>query len=154
MASPLRWVLLWCLLAAGCSRDEPEIRPLPLPAPVQGNHVTDQMQVAGKTLVLWDEGGGCKLQVGGQSLWLKPMAACHFIKAPGRQEVEVFRLDKTTQMVAVVGTPTQKSRCGQEVQGVILRGNEVKLSTQVMRGSVYCADQGLQSFQFGLLAKP
>lgn len=142
-----------CLLLAACSEEKPENQPLSLPQRSDAAHTSDYFSIGGKEWVLWNDGGGCKLAVGkGEGIWLKPMAPCYFIKSPGRQAVQVFRLDKGTQVVAVVGTPVQKNRCGQEVQGLIVRNGEVTLSSYIMQGSVYCADQGLQNFQYSLFA--
>jgi hypothetical protein len=156
----MQWVrggfcLLTCVLLAACDGEKQEFKSLPLPTASMAEHTSDYFSLGGKEWVLWNDGGGCKLTVGkADGIWLKPMAPCYFIKSPGRQEVQVFRLDKGSQLVAVVGTPTQKNRCGQEVQGVMLRNGNVTLSSYIMRGSVYCADQGLQNFQYGLFAKP
>jgi len=151
------WLGLSGSLLLGCGGEpESDSRTLTLPAQPERVHVTDQAHVAGLDLVLWNHSGGCQLQLGKSqpSLWLKPMAPCHFIKSPGRDQVQVFRLDKTTQIVAVVGTPTQQWRCGQEVQGLVISGGQVTPSAHIMQGSVYCADQGLQNFQYGLFTKP
>lgn len=144
------------LLLQGCSEKtaQESTQTLNLPERLAEKYVTDQMTLAGVQWVLWDDSGGCKVQVGNTpAQWLKPMAPCYFIKSPGRQEVQVFRLDKTTQIVAVVGTPSQKKRCGQEVQGLVTQQSNTALpSTYIMQGSEYCADQGLQNFQYGLFA--
>lgn len=147
-------LLITCLLSA-CDEQKPEEHALQIPDRPDGPYVTEQATAAGLHLTLWDDGGGCKLQVGkGETpMWLKPMAPCHFIKSPGRNAVQVFQQDKTTRVVAVVGTPASKQRCGQEVQGLVIKGNEVTLSSYLMQGSVYCADQGLQNFQYGLFTK-
>lgn len=145
------------VLLVGCGDKAPsESIVLALPKHPEQVHITDQTHVAGIDLVLWNHHGGCQLQLGKGKppVWLKPMAPCHFIKSPGRDQVQVFRLDKTTQIVAVVGTPTQQWRCGQEVQGLVINGSHVKPSTYLMQGSVHCADQGLQNFQYSLFANP
>lgn len=148
-------LLLVCLLSACGDDAEREEQKLSIPDRPDGPYVTDQATVAGLNLTLWDDGGGCKLQVGKAKpqTWLKPMAPCHFIQSPGRASVQVFRQDKTTRVVAVLGTPTQKHRCGQEVQGLIIKGNEVQVSSYIMQGSVHCADQGLQNFQYSLFTR-
>ncbi|QTR50233.1 hypothetical protein [Candidatus Thiothrix anitrata] len=160
MAGTLKYVM-WLgvsgSLLLGCSsKPESDSRALTLPVQPEQAHVTDQVQVAGLDLVLWNQSGGCQLQLGKSppSVWLKPMAPCHFIKSPGLNRVQVFRLDKTTQVVAVVGTPAKQWRCGQEVQGLVISGGQVTPSAHIMQGSVYCADQGLQNFQYGLFTKP
>lgn len=141
---------------SGCdSAQQPEHQPLQLPERLEKPHVTDQATVGGLHLVLWDDGGGCKLQVGKAeaTTWLKPMAPCYFMKSPGGTKAQVYRHNKTTLVVAVLGTPAKGNRCGQEVQGVIVNGGETRLSSYIMQGSVHCAEQGLHNYQYDLLAK-
>ncbi|EIJ35878.1 hypothetical protein [Thiothrix nivea] len=158
MAHTLGWLAIIPLVLlplAGCdSGSQPQQRPLALPERLEKPHVTDQAQAGGLHLALWDDGGGCKLQVGQTepSIWLKPMAPCYFMLAAGGQRAQVFRHNKTTLVMAVLGTPAKGKHCGQEVQGLIINGG-VKPSTYIMQGSVYCAEQGLQNFQYDLLAK-
>ena len=151
-------VHVWCvMLLVACDKQtaSPQNQPLSLPERTIAPHVSDQVTVAGKTLALWDDGGGCKLQVGqaAPAMWLKPTAPCFFIKSPGTQQVQLYQHDKTTLIVAVVGTPAKGERCGQEVQGLIINNKGVHLSTYVSQGSVYCAGQGLYNFQYNLFAK-
>lgn len=149
-------VALLALLLVACeSKQQPENQVLTLPEHLNAPHVSDQTTAAGLALALWDDGGGCKLQVGKvkPAVWLKPMAPCYFMKSPGSEQVQVYRHDKTTSVVAVVGTPAKGNRCGQEVQGLVLKNGEVTPSIYVMQGSVHCADQGLHNFQYDLFAK-
>ncbi len=152
--------LLSAILACGlggCERQSttPQNQPLSLPERSNAPHVSDQAVVAGKALVLWDDGGGCKLQVGKAepTTWLKPTAPCFFIKSPATEQVQVYQHDKSTVIVAIVGTPAKGDRCGQEVQGLLLNAKGVKPSIYVAQGSVYCAGQGLYNFQYNLFAK-
>lgn len=150
-----------CLLMAGgclaaCGGDSgTEQRSLELPARLETAHVTDQVVVNGQSLVVWDDGGGCRLQVGRSApeVWLKPMAPCFFLKSPGTDTVQVYRHDKATAVVAVLGTPAKGNRCGQEVQGLRVRADGVTVSSYVMQGSVHCADQGLHNYQYSLFAR-
>jgi hypothetical protein len=146
-----------CLFLGACDGGSkaPESQALDLPARLDAPHVSDQTVVAGQVLALWDDGGGCKLQVGKAKpeLWLKPVAPCFFMKSPGTQAVQVYQHDKTTFIVAVLGTPAKGERCGQEVQGLRVKGGKVTLSTYIMQGSVHCAAQGLHNYQYGLFAK-
>lgn len=144
------------LLLTACEPDkQPDAQALVLPEHFATPHVTDQTQAAGLALVLSDNGGGCQLQVGKTAppVWLKPMAPCYFMKSPGTAQVQVYRHNKTTAVVAVVGTPVKGNRCGQEVLGLVIKSGSVTPSAYVMQGSVHCAEQGLQNFQYELFAK-
>ncbi len=144
------------LFLTACEPDKhPNNQALVLPERLATPHVTDQTQAAGFALVLSDNGGGCQLQVGKTAppVWLKPMAPCYFMKSPGAANVQVYRHDKTTAVVAVVGTPVKGNRCGQEVQGLIIKDGAVTPSAYLMQGGVHCANQGLQNFQYDLFAQ-
>jgi hypothetical protein len=148
--------LLAVLLAACEPQKSPEQpQALVLPERLDAPHVSDQTTAAGMALALWDDAGGCKLQVGkaAPNVWLKPTAPCYFLKSPGADTVQVYRHDKTTAVVAVVGTPVKGNRCGQEVQGLVLKGNTATPSAYVMQGSVHCAEQGLHNFQYDLFTR-
>lgn len=159
LARPLMLSSGAILLAVALLGCEPEKAPanqkLVLPRHLDAPHVSDQTTAAGLSLVLWNDGGGCKLQVGKATTttWLKPMAPCYFMNSPGSSNPQVYRHNKTTSIVAVVGTPMKGQRCGQEVQGLILKNGTATPSAYVMQGSVHCADQGLQNFQYDLFAK-
>lgn len=164
-ATYLRYALLTGVisLCVACDQAADNTR-LIIPERQESSYITDQLKLAGKTLFLWSEDSGCKLQItsgrGKQaegSHWLKPMAPCYFIKSPGSHNVQVFRKDKTTRIIAVVGTPAKVSknasaqRCGREVQGVVMNGHgKITFSERVVSGSVYCAESGLDNFQYSL----
>ena len=163
LASSLKlMVLVGLLLLVGCNKQSPDSQQpaqqaeaLPLPQRLDKPYVLVQFALGGKDLVIWDEGGGCKLKVGKEQteFWLKPTAPCFFIRSPASERVQVYQHDKHTQVVAVVGTHVKGERCGQEVQGIILDKQDIRLSTYVMQGSVYCASQGLHNYQYGLFTK-
>lgn len=146
-----------CVLMSACDDQTtpPQNQPLSLPERTIVPHVSDQVTVAGKTLALWDDGGGCKLQVGraAPTTWLKPTSPCYFVKSPGTNQVQIYQHDKSTTIIAVVGTPAKGERCGQEVQGLVMNAKGIHPSTYVAQGSVYCAGQGLYNFQYNLFAK-
>ena len=152
------------LSLASCDKSGDEDKSaLVIPEREEKVFVTDQASVAGNNLFLWNEGNGCQLQVNtqggkvGTKEWLKPTASCYFIKSPGSQNVQVFQQDKTTRIVAVVGTSvvtkgdSGNQRCGREVQGLIVNSRgKVRASDRILSGSVYCADKGLDNFQYSL----
>lgn len=143
-------------LLSACGEKSPGNQGLVLPQRPDGAYVTDQASIAGIHLSLWDDGQGvCKLQVGkaDQEILLKPKPPCHFIHSPGSGVAQVFQQDKTTRVFAVEGSPLDQPRCGQEVQGMILKGGKITLSGYLMQGKVYCADQGLQNAQYTLFTR-
>lgn len=147
--------LVACDYSAPVEKQATNQQPLALPQTFDSPYVTDQTSVAGKLLAIWSDSGGCKLVVGKETtpLWLKPTAPCFFIHSPSSDKAQVYQHDKTTFVVAVVGTPTKGERCGQEVQGIVIKRNNVLLSTYIMQGSVHCAAQGLHNFQYSLFTK-
>lgn len=112
--------------------------------------ITDQVSLNGLDLTLLDEQGGCQLKMSSitpaVAHYLKPMAPCYFMRTG--EQLQTVQRDQQT-ILAVVGTPV-KERCGQEVQGVSILGEQLQLSTRIGQGSTFCADQGLDSFHFSL----
>lgn len=163
------WALLFSVaatLVTACGDSTLSKTPvLTLPERDESVYITDQASLAGKALSLWDEEGQCTLkwsvlagnnkQTGAVS-GLAPVAPCYFIKSPGTQNAQVFRQDKTTRIVAVLGTPvtgqdSAGKRCGRKVQGVIISGRgKIRLSEYVLQGAVYCAENGLENSEYVL----
>ncbi len=144
-------VLLLMGLLSACGEKSPEHQGLALPQRPAGAYVTDQADIAGMHLSLWDDGqGSCKLQTVNTApeIQLRPKPPCHFIHSPGGGSAQVFQQDKTTRVFAVEGSPVDQARCGQEVQGMILKGGKITLSSYLMQGKVYCADSGLQNAEY------
>ena len=93
-------------------------------------------------------------------LSLVPRPPCHFsLGHEGKvQRFTYPELDDAT-VVIVIGTPPEKDLaepltlrddCGEESQGVILRQELVSLSERVARGSLKCADAGVDEKEFWL----
>ncbi|MGB1008829.1 MAG: hypothetical protein ACPGVP_03850 [Thiolinea sp.] len=160
-----RIIWIFSVVLVGCDQAEPvDPNALLIPERKETTYVTDQTYVAGNSLFLWHDAKGCQLQVtkeggkqqdGRQQLTLK--APCYFIKSPGSDNVQVFRQDKTTRVVAVLGTPAEASaendekRCGKQVQGLVInRHGHVRLSERVLADHLYCADGGLDNAQYSL----
>ncbi len=155
-------LLLGCLVA--CDSPESVVhKPLPLPEREESAYITDQVYVAGNSLSLWNHDGGCQLQVSSEhknakadKQKLKPMAPCYFIKSPGSQKAQVFQQDKVTRILGILGTAVQQKqnstkRCGKEIQGLLINHHgKVRLSDRVLSGSIYCAESGLDNFQYSL----
>ena len=154
-------------LLGGCdSGDNQQAREaLLVPERIADTYVTDQMEIARQVLNLWFDEGGCKLQISvkgkeqGERRLLRPKAPCFFVKSPGTERVQIYQQDKTTRIVAVLGTPvaappkSQDQRCGRELQGLIINEQgAVKLSTNVQAGSVWCAGSGLDNLQYTLFS--
>lgn len=112
--------------------------------------VTDQIRLADLNINLLDKSGACMLGVAGQqNRYLKPMAPCYFMRVNG--DLQRYQQAEVT-VIALVGTPV-KPRCGQEVQALFIDDKEVRLSQRIARGSVYCADKGLDAFNMSLFAE-
>lgn len=125
---------------------------LPIPKPIDKPIRTDVVNATGKTLTLWDDASGCKLQINEQAAeWIKPTAPCYFMRSPASDKPQVFQKDRDTRVMVIVGTPAgKKARCGLELVGLVIKGKQVTVSENIRRGSVYCADNGLDNFQYTL----
>lgn len=151
-------LLLGAVMVSGCDSGigtGSDADNVSLPMPDKPAFITDTMKIAQKTVYLWNDGSGCKLQLGekGKTWWLKPTASCYFIKSPGSQRAQVYQYDVNTRILAVVGTPTGEGECGREVQGLLVNAaGHIRLSERVLEGSVYCAGNGLDNFQYTLFA--
>lgn len=150
-------------LLFACGDSAPVVQEqLSLPEREESVYITDQVYVAGRSLSLWNQDGGCQLQVSNSSgqnantstQWIKPMAPCFFIRSPGSDKLQVFQQDKATRIVAVLGTTVQQNstkRCGREVQGLLINSRgKVSISDRILSGSIYCAESGLDNFQYSL----
>ena len=108
---------------------------------------TDIVNIDGIELELLDNGGGCQLKDSSQTRYLKPMAPCYFVRQAG--SLQLIKNGSTT-VIAVVGTPVNKKKCGQEVQGLLINNGSVEISENLGQGSIFCADKGLDGFTFSL----
>ena len=108
---------------------------------------TDIVNIDGIELELLDNGGGCQLKDSSQTRYLKPMAPCYFVRQAG--SLQSIKNGSTT-VIAVVGTPVNKKKCGQEVQGLLINNGSIEISENLGQGSIFCADKGLDGFTFSL----
>lgn len=108
---------------------------------------TDIVNIDGIELELLDNGGGCQLKDSSQTRYLKPMAPCYFVRQAG--SLQSIKNGSTT-VIAVVGTPVNKQKCGQEVQGLLINNGSIEISENLGQGSIFCADKGLDGFTFSL----
>ena len=115
----------------------------PLPPATQ----TDKTSVANLELELLDDNGNCVLNDGNSYRFLRPMAPCYFIRVAN--SLQVYQSNQA-KIIAIVGTPVKKGRCGQQVQGLIIDNNTVRISERVAEGSTVCADKGLDAYHFSL----
>lgn len=164
----LRWLSLSSLLlVVACDKETNNsqfiTQNLVVPERNTPVYITDQVTLAGQAISLWFDHGRCQLQVDHPKLKrgpfsLQPNAPCFFIKSPGTETVQVYQRDKVSRVLAVVGTPTTPTastqRCGTEIQGIVLNAaGTVSVSNTLQRGSLRCADQGLDNAQYELLAR-
>ncbi len=126
---------------------------------------TDMADIAGQSLVLWQDAGKCRLQIRIKGKrqqgdrWLIPTAPCYFIKSPGTSRAQIFQHDKTTRVLAVLGSPKLDApktpmHCGQQIQGVLISAKgAIDLTKQLVDGN-YCVNQGLDNAIYSRLAMP
>ena len=155
------------LLLAACQDEQAKstqvTQDLKVPERASSVYVTDQVNMAGQALSLWFDNGRCQLQAKHpklkiEPLWLKLKAPCYFVKSPGADSVQVYQRDKTSRVLAVVGTPDQSvsagQRCGTEVEGVVVDATgKLRASNSLYLSQHFCADQGLDNTQYELFAR-
>ena len=153
------------LLLAACQEKQAQstqvIQDLKVPERASPLYITDQVNIAGQSLALWYDSGRCQLQASAGKktqapIWLQPLAPCFFMKSPGTDQVQVYQRDKTSRVLAVIGSASEQSRkrCGAEVQGVVINAAGALRSSNVTRkDAIFCADQGLDNLQYELFAK-
>jgi hypothetical protein len=152
-------VLAGLLAVAACkeetSTSEPAMQSLAPQTAMPGKRlipetITDQADFDGMQLTLIDRQGACLLKtdsaINPEYQYLKPMAPCYFVRQA--KKLQTFVQNDAT-VIAFVGTPV-KGRCGQESQGLLIKGGVISLSTRIGQGSTFCADSGLDSFHFSL----
>lgn len=157
----------YTLLLVACNDESTKVtsltQDLKVPERASTLYITDQATLAGQALSLWFDTGRCQLQAKHpklkiEPLWLKAKAPCYFIKSPGTDTVQVYQRDKTSRVLAIVGTPTQQDsrgkRCGTEVEGVVIdAAGKLRASNVLRQGLHLCANQGLENAQYELFAR-
>ncbi|HPY38881.1 MAG TPA: hypothetical protein PLM98_00070 [Thiolinea sp.] len=155
------------LLLVACDQDQNKTQPftkdLIVPERTLPVYMTDQLVIAGQELSIWSDHERCQLKSSKrktkpQEFLLKPPAPCYFIKSPSSNTVQIYQRDKTSRVLAIVGTPDLQmppaKRCGIEVQGLVLDAmGAVHLSNLTSNSGTVCADQGLTNTQYELFAK-
>ena len=133
--------------------------------------VTDTAAVAGQRLEIIDRGGACVLRAEGtaagarQEFELAPKAPCHFLRISGSNVPRSIQYGdvKTEAVLIVSGTPaSEKTRamwklepglvCGEESQGVLVRGGKVSVTKAVRKGGVACRDKGQDEKEYWAFA--
>lgn len=163
-------MLLSCLgsavLLAACQEEQAKstqiTQDLKVPELAAPLYITDQVNIAGQALALWFDSGRCQLQAKHpklkiEAIGLKAKAPCYFIKSPGTDTAQVYQRDKTSRVLAVLGTPTQVTsagkRCGTVVEGIVIdAAGKLRASNTLLSGSNFCADQGLDNAQYEIFA--
>ena len=101
----------------------------------------ETFEIAGHSLGLWDDGGGCILNAGGRELDLDMAAPCRFLRGPGEQTPQTKTYpDAGDAVVAiVVGSPEEpgapiESFVGRRSRGLLIRPGGVTLSGRISEG--------------------
>ena len=133
--------------------------------------VTDSATVDGHTLELRIIGERCVLVATSsagaatQEHPLVPAPPCHFLRASGQPPARVRAYpDVGTEGVLIVsGTPVSDATrslwklpagavCGEQAQGVLLRGGHVLVTRAVRQGGVSCRDMGVDEKEYWTFA--
>lgn len=119
--------------------------------------VYDEVSVAGRTLILVEYDGRCRLQFGSASLYpvvLEPRPPCHFLRNEhGAPQAFAYEDQGIENVLVVVGTPLSEPKrsewgidkdaiCGEEAQGILITVADIKASDTTLNEVVLCRDYG------------
>lgn len=126
--------------------------------------------VAGRKLEILTRDGSCALRIdagtaAAREIPLVPKAPCHFLRSSGGASPRVRQyLDVKTEAVLIVsGTPASDASratwklepglvCGEESQGVLVRGGKVLVTRAVRKGGITCRDKGVDEKEYWAFA--
>lgn len=113
---------------------------------------SDEIILDNTAFELINKDGECQLQYGENTLIkLSIKAPCYFVRQNDKL-VEYKR--KGQNIIAVIGDTIEKSkRCGRVARGILIAESGVNLSSRIAKGSIYCADKGLDNAQYDLFGK-
>lgn len=113
---------------------------------------SDEITLNNTAFELINKDGKCQLQSGKNTLIkLAIKAPCYFV----RQNDKLLEYKQKDQnIIAVIGDTIEKSkRCGRVARGILMTKSGVSLSSRIAKGSIYCADKGLDNAQYDLFGK-
>ncbi|HIO92969.1 MAG TPA: hypothetical protein EYG68_09045 [Leucothrix mucor] len=113
---------------------------------------SDEITLNNLALELISNQGQCQLKHGTNELIdLSIKAPCYFV----RQNKQVFEYQQRGQnVIAIIGDILEKSkRCGRVARGVLITEKGISLSSRIAKGSIYCANKGLDNAQYDLFGK-
>ena len=150
----------WGILFSSCQEPTQHDRKAEAPN-LATESVTDRGTAASLTFEVLNQSGQCVLRTGGKDHALVPKAPCYFVRAPGKAPPWSFEYSavKTAATLIVVGSPASESTrktwnlspgavCGEQAQGVLVRGGAVIVTKNVREGGVYCRDSGMDEKEF------
>jgi len=135
---------------------------------MSGKRHIDETAIAGYKLAIIEDDGKCELfyqgEKGSGKLPLGPQPPCRFLtQAGGTLEFYAYSDVKVKALLVIVGTPkkpdptipvTMKKNyyCGDEIQGVLIRGDGVYITKLVMDAGLACTNLGLDEKFFWIFA--
>ena len=113
---------------------------------------SDEVTVNNTTFELMNRDGKCQLQSGKNTvIKLSIKAPCYFVR---QNNTLLEYKQKDHRIIAVIGDTIEKSkRCGRVARGILMTENGVSLSSRIAKGSIYCADKGLDNAQYDLFGE-
>ena len=150
-------ILLLCFFCFSCVVHEKSIEDL-----------TDSAHILDYKLTIESQNNSCLLNYQSSSatgqIALSPRPPCYFVRRESNEPQSFAYKDVGVRAVLiVVGTPINNKQrkvwnlsndlvCGAEIQGILIRDNEIRSSKNVLRGGVTCKDKGSDEKNFWFFA--
>lgn len=136
--------------------------------PDSHGQVSDHADLHGYKFTIRAEGDACVLKYDGPSqngqMVLVPRPPCYFLRrASSEPQYFAYRDTSTNAALIVMGSPISREIrqrwnlpddliCGEEIQGLLIKKQQIALSSRVLRKGVWCKDKGADEKDYWLFA--
>jgi hypothetical protein len=130
--------------------------------------ISDHAELHGYTFTIDAEGSACVLKYNGPpkngEMVLGPRPPCYFLRRDSPDPQSFPYQDRAIRATLIVmGSPINEETrrrwnlpgdlvCGEEIQGVLIKKQQVALSKTVLKKGVWCKDKGTDEKDFWLFA--
>ncbi len=136
--------------------------------PESHGQVSDYATLYGYEFTIRAEGDTCVLKYEGSvqkgQILLAPRPPCYFLRRESSEPQSFSYQDTSTNAALIVmGSPISRELrqrwnlpddliCGEEIQGLLIKKQQITLSSRVLKAGVWCKDKGADEKDFWLFA--